>query len=239
MIQQPTFQAALWDLDGTIIDTEPLWLEAETEMLRHYGLDFANDTRDRMIGSGLWVGAEVFRELGVPLDADAIVNQWTKRVTELYDLREPQWRPGAPQLLAELKHAGVPNVLVTMSTYPVAERAIQLLPDDTFIGLVTGDRVPRPKPFPDAYLQGAQLADTPIESCIAFEDSSTGLKAAASSGAVSVGVEHFVSLSNNDAHVLLDTLENVHLNTVSDWWTQYRGSSPTTGGYIDLRGARA
>ena len=49
-------------------------------MLRHYGLDFANDTRDRMIGSGLWVGAEVFRELGVPLDADAIVNQWTKRV---------------------------------------------------------------------------------------------------------------------------------------------------------------
>ncbi len=228
-------RAVLWDLDGTIVDSEPLWLQAETEMLQRYGLELDEATRERLIGIGLWDGARLFQELGVPLAADDIVHEWSSRVTELYSEREPQWRPGACELLQQVREAGIINVLVTMSTHSIAAESVAQLPEGTFAALVTGDRVPLPKPHPEPYLLGAAAAGVQIHECVALEDSPTGLRAAASSGAVAVAVENELRLSKENAHVLLDTLSGVDLSLIRTWHGKYQARTPREGGYEDRR----
>jgi len=201
--------AVLWDMDGTLIDSEPLWLEAEQRMLHRYGLEMSPETSKLMVGSGLWDAAEHFRELGVPMSADDIVAEWVAGVSDGMDRGEVTWRPGARELLASLRAAGVPSALVTMSVRSLAERVAALLPDDTFAAIVAGDEVQRPKPHPEPYLRGAAALGVPIAGCLAIEDSPTGLRSAAASGAVAIGVVNLVDLSAAPADEIWETLEGV------------------------------
>ena len=95
-----TLAAVLWDMDGTLIDSEPLWIEVELAMLRRYGLEMSAETHERMIGSGLWEAAEHFRELGVPLSADEIVAEWVESVERGIAETEPRVKLIALGLLA-------------------------------------------------------------------------------------------------------------------------------------------
>jgi HAD superfamily hydrolase (TIGR01509 family) len=228
-------EAILWDLDGTIVDSEPLWIEAETEMLEEHNLELTDAVREQLVGAGLWVCAKIFQGIGVPLTADEIVDRWSRRVIELFDIREPNWRPGARALLSESVHSGLTNVLVTMSTSPIAQHVISNLPANTFDAVVTGDQVEKPKPFPDPYVIGAQSVQCEIGSCVALEDSANGLRAAASSGAVAIGIEHQVPLKEEAAHVLLNSLSGVDLADLQSWFTEFAGTPPQTGGHLDLR----
>ena len=128
--------AVLWDLDGTLIDSEPAWLEAETAMLARYGLEMSPETQRLMIGSGLWEAAEHFRELGVTMSADDIVAEWVAFAADAIDRGRLDWRPGALDLLASLRAAGVPCALVTMSVRSLADRIAAVLPEGTFGAIV-------------------------------------------------------------------------------------------------------
>lgn len=200
------FAAVLWDMDGTLIDSEPLWIETELAMLRRYGLEMSADTHQRLIGSGLWEAAELFRDLGVPLSADEIVAEWVQGVSRGIASSEPEWRPGAVELLASLKQAGVPCALVTMSTRSLADAVIAMLPEGTFSAVVAGDEVTHAKPHPEPFLRGAAALNVPIEACLAFEDSPTGLNSAFASGAIAIGIPNMVSLDHAPAHRLISTL---------------------------------
>lgn len=87
--------AVLWDMDGTLIDSEPLWLTAELAMLARYGIEMSPEMSERMVGSGLQAAAALFQELGVPLTADEIISEWADGVIAGLRESEPQWRPGA------------------------------------------------------------------------------------------------------------------------------------------------
>ena len=160
-----TLAAVLWDMDGTLIDSEPLWIEVELAMLRRYGLEMSAETHERMIGSGLWEAAEHFRELGVPLSADEIVAEWVESVERGIAETEPQWRPGARELLASLLAAGIPCALVTMSTRSLADAVVAMLPQGTFQAIIAGDEVEHEKPHPDPYLRGAAALGIPTSAC--------------------------------------------------------------------------
>lgn len=206
------FAAVLWDMDGTLIDSEPLWIETELAMLRRYGLEMTAATHERLIGSGLWEAAEHFRELGVPLSADEIVAEWVRDVSRGIASSEPQWRPGAVELLHELAQAKIPCALVTMSVRSLAEAVIAMLPAGSFSAIVAGDEVEKAKPDPDPYLRGAAALGVPIEACIAFEDSPTGLTSAFRSGAAAIGIPNMVSLDSAPAHRLIPSLADMSVD---------------------------
>lgn len=214
--------AALWDMDGTIIDSEPLWLAAETGMLNRYGIEFPPGLETKLIGSGLTTAAQYFQELGVPLTVDEIVDEWATSVVEGLARSTPRWMPGALELLASFREAGIPNALVTMSVRPIADAVIALLPEGTFDAIITGDAVDHEKPHPDPYLRGAAELGVLPEHCIAFEDSATGAKSAVASGAFVIGVPNIVPLNDSAAHRVLPTLAGVDIDVAARLWLQHR-----------------
>lgn len=196
----------LWDMDGTLIDSEPLWVEAEHAMLARSGIELTPETKDRLVGIGLWDAAEHFRELGVELSADDIVAEWVAHVSLRLGETVPRWRPGAPELLLSLRDAGIPCAMVTMSVRSLAEQVVSMLPEGLFAAIVAGDEVDHAKPHPDPYLRGAAAIGAPIERCLAFEDSPTGMRSAHASGAVTIGVPNLVPLGGAPSHALWPSL---------------------------------
>ncbi len=232
--------AVLWDMDGTLIDSEPMWLRAELAMLERYGIEMSEETHDRLIGSGLWDAAELFRELGVEMTADEIVAEWVANVGADLEQEGADWRPGAVELLASLAEAGIPSALVTMSVRSLAEQVVRLLPPGTFTAIVAGDDVARAKPHPEPYLRGAEVLGVPIERCLVLEDSPTGLRSAAASGAVAIGVPNLLPLGGAPAHALWAGLDGVDAALVGRQFDVLRGDLPEFNNEtIDVIGARA
>jgi HAD superfamily hydrolase (TIGR01509 family) len=191
--------AVLWDMDGTLVDTEPFWFAAETELVGRFGGTWTHDQALSLVGSGLRDGARVLQQHGVGMTVDEIVDWQTDFVTERLVPPLP-WRPGALALLAGLREAGVPTALVTMSVRRMAEAVAAAVPFGGF-------DVERPKPHPEAYLRAAELLGVDIAECVAIEDSPPGLAAAVASGAATVGVPHQATLPEGDRWRLWTTLD--------------------------------
>ncbi len=197
--------AVLWDMDGTIVDTEPYWMRAETELIESFGGSWSADDGLQLVGSGLLDAAAIIREAGVDLPLPEIVNRLTDRVMALIAQSVP-WRPGARELLGELRAAGVRTALVTMSLRRMALTVADALGSDAFDLVVAGDDVTRPKPHPEPYLTAAERLGVSIRDCIAIEDSEFGLVSAVSSGAATIGVPCHVTLHEAPTHELWPSL---------------------------------
>ena len=218
--------AVLWDMDGTLIDSEPLWLAAEVAMLSRYGIELTEATRDQIVGSGLRAAAALFQDLGVPMTADDIIAEWADAVIAGLQEDGPEWRPGALELLGSLRDAGIPSALVTMAFRSIADAVVALLPEGSFAAIVAGDEVEREKPDPDPYFRGAAALGVPIERCLAIEDSPTGLRSAFSSGAVAIGVPNLVDLSETPKHELWSTLTGVDAARLAERFRSLRDPHP-------------
>lgn len=217
--------AALWDMDGTIIDSEPLWIRAEVAMLTRYGLDFPDGLEAELVGSGLTAAAERFRELGVPLSVDEIIAEWSEALVVGLATERPRWMPGALELLAEYRELGVPNVLVTMSVRRIADAVVALLPEGTFAGIIAGDEVEHEKPHPDPYLRGAAAAGVAASDCVAFEDSRPGAAAAMAAGAFVIATPGIIPLAPDAAHVVRASLEGVDAERVGELRELHRAAT--------------
>lgn len=198
-----SYAAVLWDLDGTIVDTEPLWMAAEHELAEAHGKIWTEEDALNLVGNSLIASGEYIRKrLELDMTPEQIVDYLVERLAA--SLRDNiDWRPGARELIEALDAAGVPQALVTMSYTPIAEPVAALLP---FGAVVTGDAVERPKPFPDPYLRAAELLGVDASQCLAIEDSSTGATSANASGCDVIAVPHFVNVPDAERRVQLPTL---------------------------------
>ena len=187
--------AVLWDMDGTIIDTEPYWIEAEIALATRDGGTWTHDDGLTLIGMALPESAEILRaRAGVRGTNDEIVDDLVHQVGHLLRTHGADWQPGARELLAALNAAQVPCALVTMSYASLADILVELLPPNTFAAVVTGDMVTHGKPHPEPYLKAAELLGVDPTQCVAIEDSPTGVASAEAAGARVIGVPHFVPL---------------------------------------------
>ncbi|MGN8025741.1 HAD family hydrolase [Microbacterium sp. 22242] len=200
-------RAVLWDMDGTLVDTEPYWMDAETELIASYGGTWSHEQALQLVGNSLIGSAMILQDAGVRMGAEEIVDDLTERVRVRLQRDGVPFRPGAREMLRSLREAGVRTALVTMSLRRMAEDIVALIGFDAFDVVVGGDDVERPKPFPDPYLQAADALGVDILDTVALEDSRTGLQAAVSSRAVSIGVPHFVPLHDLGADAIWDTLD--------------------------------
>jgi HAD superfamily hydrolase (TIGR01509 family) len=236
MMTEESLSAVLWDMDGTLIDTEPLWIAAEHAMLARFGIEMTPDIPAKLIGSGLHDAAQLFRDLGVPLGLDEIISEWLDGVTTGLQKSRPTWRPGALDLLASLREAKIPCALVTMSFRSFADVVVAMLPADSFTAIVTGDSVTHEKPHPEPYLLGAAALGVPITQCVALEDSPTGLRSAVSSGAVALGIPNILSLGTAPAHAVLPTLEGLHAAALAEQFARLRVLDARPGVSPEQRG---
>ena len=216
--------AVLWDMDGTLIDSEPLWLDAELSMLGRYGIELTSEISDSLVGSGLRAAASRFQELGVPLGIDEIISEWTTKVIAGLAESAPLWRPGAVELLQSLRAAGIPSALVTMAVREIADAVVALLPGELFVAVLGGDEVEHEKPHADPYLRGANLIGVEITECVALEDSITGVHSAHAAGAIAIGIPNLLDLSNAPAHEIWPTLEGVDADRLTARYLALRGA---------------
>ncbi|MBT2522053.1 HAD family phosphatase [Arthrobacter sp. ISL-28] len=209
---QPLLKAVLWDMDGTIVDTEPYWIEAEHQLVAEYGGTWSHEQAMQLVGQSLVFSAGILQQAGVKLEKREIIDTLTAQVISRVRQNVP-WRPGARELLDELFAAGVRCALVTMSEAPLAREIVASLPRPYFQFLVTGDTVTKGKPDPEAYLKAMELLrqDDPeltMDQCVALEDSAPGAAAAVASGAVTIAIPHIVPLPADPRRAMWDTLEN-------------------------------
>jgi len=192
-------------MDGTIVDTEPYWMRAETALVERFGGTWSAEDGLQLVGSGLLDAAAILRDAGVDLPLQQIVDTLTDDVMRLVQQEVP-WRPGARELLAELRAAGVRTALVTMSLRRMALTVAEALGADAFDLVVAGDDVTRAKPHPEPYLTAAERLGVSIRDCVAIEDSEFGLVSAVASGAATIGVPCHVPLHEAPTHELWPSL---------------------------------
>jgi HAD superfamily hydrolase (TIGR01509 family) len=205
--------AVLFDMDGTLLDSERLWDSALRSLAVHLGGVLSDGARLAMIGRNSAESMMIFYEdLGVSQpDRVADSRFVADRMAGLY-ATELRWQPGAAELLAQVRAAGVPTALVTSTARRLVDVALaSTLGADRFDVVVCGNEVAAPKPDPESYLTAAARLGVPVDRCVAIEDSPTGLASALAAGAVVVGVPGEVPLPETGRVRLVKSLAEVDL----------------------------
>ena len=204
-------RAVLWDLDGTLIDSEPYWMKSEIELAQRHGAEWTEEDGKSLVGMALKDSTRLMGEkFGVSLDPDSVINELTDSVTAQLR-REIPWRPGAQELLRELRRRGVKTALVTMSLRRMALQVVDAIPFKAFDIVVAGDDVIHGKPHAEPYLKAAQLLGVDPQDCVAFEDSISGILSAEAAGTKAVGIPNVVRIPANPDRILWETLEGKRL----------------------------
>ncbi len=198
--------AVLWDMDGTLVDTEPYWMRAEHELVESFGGTWSHELAVQLVGNPLRVSAEfILDNSPVDLGVDEVVHRLQSRVIEQIGERVP-WRPGARELLAGCREAGVRCALVTMSWTDLAAAVVEAAGREAFEIVVTGDRVTHGKPHPEPYETAVRQLGVRAEECVALEDSPTGVRSAVAAGVPTLAIPHVVPVPEIDGAVPIATL---------------------------------
>ena len=198
------FDAILFDLDGTLIDTESLAMAAGLAAFAEQGHPVTVDFLHSLVGVDLPTAAQIIGAAHPGLDQAALHPVWQRGFMAAMDRDGLAMKPGALDLLgAKLR----PMALVTSSSRAEAQRKLAIAGiADLFDVVITLDDVTAAKPSPAPYLLAAQLLGVDPARCLAFEDSETGAEAAHRAGCFVVQVPDVVPSAGRWAHHLADDL---------------------------------
>ena len=211
-------EAVLWDMDGTLIDSEKIWDIGLRELAVQLGGELTQRTRDAVVGSNMDnTIREIYTSLTLELDLAAMekAGQWlNERTAELFRLGVP-WRPGAREALDSLRTHDVPMALVTSTERALTEIALDSIGRSYFAATVCGDEVDgRNKPDPTPYLRGASLLGIPAARCVAVEDSQLGMQSAVAAGCTVLVVPAEVPIPPGEGWTVRDSLVGVDAFTL-------------------------
>lgn len=200
----------LFDMDGLLVDTEPLWLVAERATMRELGASWTHEDQLAILGGPLEQAARyMVATSGTSLDARAVGEMLIAHMLDLLATAEIPLQPGALALLVDVADRGLPRALVSASLRPLVDRVLGALAREgvpPFPVTVAGDEVDRTKPAPTPYLRAAQLLGIDITRAVVLEDSPNGVQAGWASGATVVAVPHVVRIPPRERVHVLDTL---------------------------------
>ncbi|WAP55098.1 HAD family hydrolase [Streptomyces sp. S465] len=205
-------QAVLLDMDGTLVDTEGIWWDAEVAIFAELGHALAEEYRQVVVGGPMSRSAQFLIEAtGADIALAELTGLLNSRFTELLDGSVPML-PGARRLLTELAAHGVPTALVSASHRRVMDRILRSLGPEHFSLTVAGDEVERTKPHPDPYLLAAAGLDAEPGRCVVIEDTETGVRAAEAAGCQVVAVPSVVPIEPVAGRTVIGSLEEVDLS---------------------------
>ena len=177
-----SLRAVLFDLDGTVVDSEPLWADAMRLIAADLGGTLTPEVLARTTGLSVPASVDLMlAELGSDRSPQEVTRQLLERAAEVF-AQELMWQPGAQELVDALRADGVTTALVTSSPRIIVDVAMQRLGAHRFDLSVCGDEVTAPKPDPTPYLLAMQRLGRPADECLAVEDSPSGTEAAVAAG---------------------------------------------------------
>jgi HAD superfamily hydrolase (TIGR01509 family) len=175
-------RAVLFDMDGLMVDSEPLWFDVEREFARQRGGLWTEELATACTGQGMVNTLRVMHAtfgfpVDVELDAAVIVTTFITRVAEL------KLKTGFDELLEETRSRSVPRALASSSPRRLVEATLARFGvRERFDAVVTGDCVAYPKPAPDIFLEAARRLGVPPSECVVLEDSLAGVRAGHAAG---------------------------------------------------------
>lgn len=211
--------AVLWDFDGTLADSEPLWMNAEYELVPTLGGEWNDEHAHSLVGNALLVSAQYILNVCGRTDIEPawVVDQLTDRVVEQIVGGEVAWRPGALELLDKLHEHRIPCALVSASYRRMLDAVVDRLPAGTFDTVVAGDEVTHGKPHPEPYLTAAEHLGVDPTRCIVIEDSIPGAASGNASGALVLAVRNLIEIPDHPRRVQLSTLAGVEVDQLGRW----------------------
>lgn len=214
-----TPQAVLWDMDGTLINTEPLWEQATFELSELLGRRLSPEERRKAEGVSFptalqiitnWTGYKL-----QPGDTERLKQWMLDRMQQLLS-QGFELNPGISHMLELLKNSEIPMAVATNTERVLAQTCIEFIGEDYFQATVTGDEVANPKPAPDMYLEAARLVGAEARHCIAIEDSQAGMRAALHAGTRVLGLADTVP--SPARKITFSDLQDASLHDVATWY---------------------
>ena len=229
MLRQPTeptgpadpaepreLQGVLFDMDGLLVDSEPLWFEVECAVMARLDGQWSETDQQALIGGSLpRTVSYLLARAGRPASPEEVGRWLVDGMTVLLKSRSLTMLPGARELLAEVRAAGVPHALVTSSERPIMEAGLAQL-GIGFTATVCADDVSRGKPDPEPYLRAASLLDVDPRCCVALEDSPNGVASAEAAGCRVIAVPSLVPIPARPGRMLVASLSQVSLARLRD-----------------------
>jgi HAD superfamily hydrolase (TIGR01509 family) len=223
MLSNFPFKAVLWDMDGTLINSELLWIEQERAMMNELGAQWSDEDSLHCVGGPMArVDAYMRNKLSLenqdrftPLElTNSLLARMERRLAQ-----GVEFAPGAEKLMKEMRSYSIPLALVSASPRPLVDAALASIGAGNFNITVSDNDVAQSKPNPEGYLLAARKLSVAIESCLVIEDSITGTTAAIDSGAYVLGLPHFSALPEGPKVIHMKSLEGVTLSTITDAFT--------------------
>jgi HAD superfamily hydrolase (TIGR01509 family) len=204
-----TLQAVLIDMDGTLVDTEDFWWEAESTLLAELGHPIGVEEREIVVGGPMTrVVDHLLRVSGAPLTPERLSELINERFVELIGQGVPV-RPGAKALLVDLAAQGVPTALVSASHRRIIDQVLLTLGAHFFAFTVAGDELARTKPHPDPYLLAAAKLGADPARCVVIEDAPTGVRSGQAAGCHVLAVPSVTTIEAGPRTTVRSSLEGV------------------------------
>ncbi len=210
--------AIVFDCDGLLVDTEPTWSVAQTELFRRRGRRFGEAEKALLIGSSVETGARILaREFEEPGRHEEIRDEYVSLVREAFAEGATEM-PGARDMVRRALAAGIPIAVASNSPREIVDLALTAAGlDGLFHASIAADEIENPKPAPDLYLEACRrLGSDPLDT-LAFEDSAKGLQSAVAAGLRTVGIPSLAS-QPLDADWVWPSLDHASLVEWSETW---------------------
>ncbi|MBD3924504.1 HAD family phosphatase [Nocardioides cavernae] len=199
-------------MDGTLIDSEPIWIAQQFVLAEKHGGTWSQEQGLALVGADMQDTAVAMQTAGVDMEAAVLVATLERAVIDSLRQSVP-WRPGARELLTELRLEGIACAIATTSSNEMASLVAAAAPEGAITVVVGSEDVTRTKPSPEPYLRAAELLGVRASDCVAIEDSANGLASAIASGATSIAVPNDAVLPERGDFVVWPTLAG---RTVAD-----------------------
>jgi HAD superfamily hydrolase (TIGR01509 family) len=202
----------LFDMDGLLVDTEPLWFEVESGVMARLGGSWGPSDQAALVGGSLNRSLDyLLGKATRPASRETVARWMLEGMVALLRTRPVPVMPGARELISEVAAAGVPYGLVTSSEGPIMEAVLDRL-EVTFPVTVCGDDVSHSKPDPEPYLLAAAKVGADPRQCVALEDSPNGVGAAEAAGCVTVAVPSLVPIPPASTRLVVTSLTELSLD---------------------------
>jgi len=214
----PALRAVFFDMDGLLVDSEPLWFEVEQAVMTRLGGQWTSQDQKALIGGSLHRSVDyLLRRASRPASHDEVAGWLIGGMADLLAEREAATMPGAIELLGQVAAAGIPRVLVTSSERVIMDAVLASLArhDIAFTATVCGADVRHPKPGPEPYQRAAALVGADPRRCVALEDSPNGVASALAAGCVTVAVPGIAHVEPRRGLTIVTSLADVDLSLLS------------------------
>jgi HAD superfamily hydrolase (TIGR01509 family) len=209
--------AVLFDMDGLLVDSEPVWTIAEVELAESLGGSWDSAIKTRVIGTSVRTAVPIILEhfKAAHRDPAEVIHWLLGRMVELFQ-RELPVMPGAHELVDGLRAAGVPVALVSSSYRVLVDAVLHAFGTDRFDFTLSGDEVTHTKPHPEPYAKAAAALGVDPGRCVVLEDAPSGIASAEAAGCIAIGVTGHAPLEATACRPVFDALTDIDL----DWLLQ-------------------